>query len=128
MPDIPYSHNIQQLEVLITGNAAGGIEYRGGTSGHCLYNDKDAAVQRAEMPKGTLFDEHTHNVAEILVVASGQLSIAAGGEKRILNPADVIRILPGTLHSCEALEDTVVMGILVPRNGGYPAPAPVVSI
>jgi quercetin dioxygenase-like cupin family protein len=124
MPDLPYSHNIQQLEVLITGNAAGGIEYRGGTQGHCLYNDADTAIQRAYMPAGTLFDEHQHNVAEILIVTSGQLIVTANAERRVLNQADVVRILPHTLHSCEATADTWVIGLLVPRNGGYPISSP----
>ena len=114
MPDIPYSPNIQQLEVLINGGSQAGWSNGMKKMGDCLYNDKDMAVDRVFMPAGTLFTTHLHDLTEILVCVSGQIAIKTADENHQLRPADVIKISPKTLHSCEAIENSWMIGILIP--------------
>lgn len=117
MTDKTSSPNIQQLEALICGGET--IAGKGGWSNGMvktaqrLYGDKAMAVDRVFMPEGTQFDSHAHHVTEILVCASGQLSIETAEEIHQLRPTDVLKISAGTVHSCQAVVDTWVIGILV---------------
>ena len=91
-------------------------------TGICLYRDKDIAVQKAFMPKGTEIKKHRHeNELEILRVMSGKLQYFNGAKDgKILNAGDSIIINQNQRHSVIALEDTWVKGIIIPPAEGYP--------
>jgi quercetin dioxygenase-like cupin family protein len=116
-PDKSYGPNIQQLECLIHGGET--IAGKGGWSNgmaklaQVLYNDADMAIDRVTMPAGTIFKDHAHSLTEVLICVSGQLSVRTTDEHHQLRRADVLKISAGTVHSCEAVEDAAVIGILV---------------
>lgn len=79
------------------------------------------AVQYCPMPEGTAFPVHSHEYrTEWLVCIGGRLEICVGGDPVILSPGDAYRIQPGVPHTASALSDCLVVGIIVPRDGGYP--------
>jgi tellurite resistance-related uncharacterized protein len=87
------------------------------------------AVQVCRMDAGQAFAPHQqdYGVTETLCVLCGILTVttfAEDGEtvKRevVLAPGDSFRLWPGELHQAAARTEVVVIGITVPRDGGYP--------
>ena len=117
---MPYSHNVKKLEELILGSRPGEVSYTGGVHGEHLYKNTDFAIQRSFLPAGTTLDIHEHNVTEIIIGLSGCAKISSEAISKDLHPGEVIYLKPRQAHKCEASEDSWVLGILVPCNGGYP--------
>jgi quercetin dioxygenase-like cupin family protein len=141
MPDSP---NIVRLTELIMGSGNGNgsgsavppvageyvgperrreskpLIYRGGTEGYCLYSGEDAAVQRAFLKAGTIFEEHYHRSTEVLVVLSGIFQTTVAAITTITPVAGVAVVLPEIVHSALAITDCWVIGVLIPSEVGYP--------
>ena len=104
------------------------VEYEvtGGTAvGHGLLNDHHAAVQKCLFSKGTQLPCHQHTCSkEWLIVLSGRLEVvyADGGEKvtEVLERGDFLYLERETGHGALALEDTWILGVVVPPIDGYP--------
>jgi tellurite resistance-related uncharacterized protein len=86
-------------------------------------------VQVCRMQAGQVFEPHVqdYGVSETLHCICGQLEVTtfeddAETVKRevVLAPGDSTRLWPGELHQAAARTDVVVVGITVPRDGGYP--------
>lgn len=98
--------------------------------GFGLWKEKAVAVQRAYLPKGHVFPKHVHSSTEFLVVYKGKLVVLkaedgvsdedAVAKDIVLGIGDCIRLSSHTIHSVEALEDTWVIGVVVPDDKGYP--------
>ena len=114
------SGNMRRLEELITGKSPGQVSYKGGALGTNLYSYADGAVQKAVLPEGSTFEPHSHSVTEVIVVLSGRLHVESPFLISTAGPGGVIIFPPGVEHSCYAETDCHLIGILVPRNGGYP--------
>ncbi len=112
---------MKRLEELIVGKRSGHNSYAGGTEGDCLYDGDDASVQIAFLPAGTVFASHSHTVTEVVLVLCGRFLSDVGGMTIETPPTRTISFPPGQEHSHNALTDCRVVGVLVPRNGGYPA-------
>lgn len=87
------------------------------------------AVQVCRMAAGQAFAPHVqdYGVTETLCVLCGQLVVttfAEDGEtvlrEVVLAPGDSFRLWPGELHQAAARTDVVIIGITVPKDGGYP--------
>lgn len=83
------------------------------------------AVALTRMAEGQEFPEHVQEFCtEILVVLKGLLEVAVRdkGERAamILGPGMHVALQPGVPHTAKALADSVVVGVTVPRDGGYP--------
>ena len=91
------------------------------TVGTRLYNDGEIAIQRAFMPKGTVLQEHVHhNIQEFLIVMNGELKVDMGDFIKIVNNSELAYIEADIPHIITALQDTYMIGITVPADGGYP--------
>lgn len=108
------------------------IEYKteeGRIIGHGLLKEDDVAIQKIFSSKGSKLEFYIHKVREWLIVTKGKYSITIdtgnGLKKKILIRGDSVYMEPGTSHSAEALEDTYLIAITVPSDGGYPNARPV---
>jgi quercetin dioxygenase-like cupin family protein len=101
-------------------------EVEGGTAvGHGLMHDHHGAVQKCLFSKGTKLPCHQHERAqEWLIVLSGRLEVvyAEAGEKKteVLERGDFLYLDKETGHGALALEDTWILGVVVPSIDGYP--------
>jgi quercetin dioxygenase-like cupin family protein len=120
MENAKMSTGLKKLEDLIMGNHPKAVEYKGGTQGWALYKGDDAAVQRAFLPAGTVFEAHSHTVTEIVVVLSGRFQSTAALITSVTQQAGIIVFQPNMEHSHFAETDCWVLAALVPCNGGYP--------
>ena len=109
-----------QLSALTTKSGHNFIEYtcRAGVCfGWNLYHVPEVAVQRAYLAKGTIFPEHTHSDAtEILIVYRGRIKL----NDTEYGPHDCAIIPSETVHGPEAIEETWMIAVCVPRIEGYP--------
>jgi len=95
-----------------------------------LYKSDDISVQKANLPAGTFWPFHKHEAIERLIVYVGKLKVEKSGGgcfdddtevvEKILEVGDSVKILPNTPHCVTALEDTWVLGVIIPDDKGYP--------
>ena len=133
------SENLKKLEELIPrldemilagGNPKGFVEYEtdiGTCLGFTLYKNKQIAVQRTFLTKGTEFPKHVHDKeTEIIIIFQGKgkrIIYNDDGsikDEKIIDEGDCDRIEKGTLHSWYMLEDTWMIGITIPASEAYP--------
>jgi quercetin dioxygenase-like cupin family protein len=120
MPE--YSHNVQRLEELITGNSPGAVKYEGGAIGYYCYSAPEAVVQRTFIPAKANVPTHYHQAsAESFIILSGQATLIIDDVSLPMRPGDTASIRPGQAHSWTVETDTLMICALVPRNGGYPS-------
>lgn len=134
MPEQEYTR-LQELAREVAGGPLGSIgvtEYRlptGVVRGYGILTvppgeaeiEPGGTVQYCPMSAGTAFPEHVQeHITEWLVVINGQLEVKSEDVAVVLAPGDGLRILPGVPHTARALTDCLVIGIAVPRDGGYP--------
>jgi len=75
-------------------------------------------------PAGSIFPWHSHTTKEIAVVYSGKMRVTRGDkdkQPKTYVKTDHVYFKPGEPHTMEFLEDTWVIGILSPANGGFPS-------
>ena len=96
-------------------------EEAGNCTGMRLFKDKGVAVQRAFMPDGARFVLHSHAETETVIVYAGSLLVVQDGkDDLLLKPGAAHTFPPGVCHSCKAVGDTWMIGVLVPSGEGYP--------
>ena len=82
------------------------------------------AVVVCTMEEGQVFPAHKQEYCtEILTVLGGllEVSITEHGEGVvILGPGMHVALQPGVVHRVKALAATTVIGVTVPKDGGYP--------
>jgi quercetin dioxygenase-like cupin family protein len=82
------------------------------------------AVALTRMAEGQAFPEHVQEFCtEILIVLKGLLEVTVREGQQatmILGPGMHVALQPGVPHTAKALVDSVVIGVTVPRDGGYP--------
>ena len=102
----------------------GTIEYaveNGKCYGVGLLSKKEVSVQETFMSKGSVFPQHNHDVHEWLLVFEGKLKVEyCNGKTEEVTVGAAVHFLIGTLHKIIALEDTRMIGIVIPTTGGYP--------
>ena len=112
------------------------VEYnvKNGTSlGFGLFKNGTIAVQRAFGTKGTKFPEHQHNEQEYIIVYEGEIEIFCDNlftinncvandqtSPVILKEGDCAYFPPNTNHHLTYLQDSWIIGIIIPSVGGYP--------
>jgi mannose-6-phosphate isomerase-like protein (cupin superfamily) len=122
---------LRELADLIQSRSPGANSYEGGDGRWLFTVQPDAsnplwpggAGQLAEMVVGQRFDVHVHlGSTEILVVVCGVLEVwtVGSGARLRMAPGDCLRLNAGEEHQAEAVTDCMVVGITVPRDGGYP--------
>jgi quercetin dioxygenase-like cupin family protein len=109
------------LATLILGHSEEGeVDYKGGARGWGIYNGDDAAIQRAFIPKNSSLEPHAHKVVEIIIGLSGRCAVEINGIRHEITQGTVVIVPVETSHDFRASEDSWVLGILIPHNGGYP--------
>ena len=90
--------------------------------GKCLHNEEAFAIQLVTIPKGSTFPSHKHNkpIVEYGIVIEGVLMITINNLRTKIGPGEHIRVPPESLHEAEALEDTRVIAVTIPRDPGFP--------
>jgi mannose-6-phosphate isomerase-like protein (cupin superfamily) len=127
---------LRELADLVRSRAPGVTYYADGdngeTPGQWLFTEPrdpanglwpGGAGQLARMQVGSRFGLHVHlGSTEVLVVVCGVLEVwvTGSGSRLRMCPGDVLRLNAGEQHQAEAVTDCVVVGITVPRDGGYP--------
>lgn len=69
--------------------------------------------------KGGFGTPHTHPHEQISYVVYGQVEYVIEGEKHIMNPGDSIWVAPDKLHSCTALEKTLLLDVFTPMRKDF---------
>lgn len=70
--------------------------------------------------QGTLFDEHTHEEKEFLIVYRGRIEIKIGsGDCLLLGVGDHVVIEPGVPHQVCFLEDCELYAITIPKTSDW---------
>src|SRR5262249_25102487 len=69
-------------------------------------------VSEFEIAPGIHLEPHKHNTHEFLYILSGRALMQVGGEKREVEPGDLIHIPPNTVHSIAPLGTSVPMRAL----------------
>jgi quercetin dioxygenase-like cupin family protein len=97
----------------------------GECTGNAIYNDGNIAIQKTFISKGAILPSHCHvDCMETLIMISGHLKIINGaGEEVHLKGIIGERMYcfgSGEVHEIEAIEDTVLIGITIPADKGYP--------
>lgn len=85
--------------------------------------DETWSVQKAFMSCGAEFPPHKHVGSECLIVLSGKLAVTINGnpDPTHVSAGSCISFRPGEGHSVTALEDTWMIGSIVPGEEGYPS-------
>ena len=85
-----------------------------------IYKNKNIAVQKAFMCKGTILPKHFHEEKEIIVVFEGELIIIREDKEKNYKKGDIVYFLPHENHVVMAKENTWMIGITIPASEGYP--------
>ncbi len=88
--------------------------------GHGLMHEDGVAVQRAFCPAGSKFPDHTHPAIEHLIVYKGRMTVHMLGERHDVGKGDVVTIPPLTPHAIECHDETLLIGVTIPAEEGYP--------
>ncbi len=125
------SHIVGTLSDNIKKDSDTIVEYEtveGRITGYGLLNEENVAIQKIFSSKGSKLEYHIHKVKEWLIVIEGKYSIVIdkgqGAESIVLHHGESVYMEPGTCHSAEALEDTWIIAITVPADGGFPNARP----
>ena len=131
MPETTDLARMRELYEQIVTQSPGVTVYTGGVGRHLFTELADpdnplwpgGAGQLNAMQAGQSFAVHAHHCCtETLVLVCGLLDISVGGKVLRMSPGDSYRLLPGEGHAATAVTDCIVVGITVPRDGGYPEP------
>lgn len=81
-----------------------------------LYRDRlasrqETVVVRVDLRRGETVAAHQHDCEEIIVVLHGVCRIDLESRQEILHKNQMLSILSRTLHSFEALEDSVMLNV-----------------
>ena len=66
------------------------------------------------LDKGAIVGEHHHPHEQITHIIAGKIEFVVGGEKKVMNPGDVLVIPSDVPHSAVTLEDTINIEIFSP--------------
>ena len=115
---------IIRVEDIVAFSNEGYVEYsveKGRAFGLMLLDKESVSVMRLYMSKGTIFPETSNSSSETVIVFRGSVKARIDGKDRcILNQGDSISFKPDQRHGGEALEDTWLIAVSVPRIEGYP--------
>jgi len=117
---------VPKLEELISnpGNKRHYIEYKvedGTAIGFGLLSQCEVGVQKLFISSGTIFPEHVHNnEIEYGIVYNGKLKVTINENSRIIEKGDYIKFSAQEVHDIEALEDSWIIAISIPKIEGYP--------
>jgi len=119
LPPIP---TLSSFETNIEKGYSEYVVEEGLSFGHSLYNRPEVAVMRMFVSKGTKWPNHVHdNETEWLMVYKGSIKVRCDNEEDVtLVPGSAIEFCKNKNHYGEALEDTWLIAVSIPRVDGYP--------
>jgi len=86
-----------------------------------LYVSDDYAVARYFAKKGTVHGSHVHEgITEYCIIVSGKMKFVYGDREDKFGALECVVIWPDIPHGAEFLEDTWLIGVTIPGEGGWP--------
>ena len=79
----------------------------------------DISINETWFEDGTVVDWHSHEGYEIIIVTEGCLKLLFKTEEQTLNKRDKTIISSNIPHSAEAIGDTWIVAITVPKDDGF---------
>ena len=77
-----------------------------------MANTEEYCGKKLILEKGKRVSLHCHKIKdETFYIDEGKVLMEVGGETKIMQKGDVVRILPGTLHRYTGLTDVVIIEI-----------------
>jgi quercetin dioxygenase-like cupin family protein len=73
-------------------------------------------VARVIIQRGCIVPEHSHHNEQVSLMQTGRMKFVVGGVERIVGPGDSVHMPPHVPHWVEALEDSVIVDVFVPRR------------
>ncbi|GAB6947737.1 hypothetical protein JCM16161A_18670 [Vulcanisaeta sp. JCM 16161] len=71
-------------------------------------------VAQFKLLRGSVVKPHSHAHEQVSIVVKGRLRFVVNNDTYIAEPGDVVHIPPNTVHSVEALEDSLVIDVYSP--------------
>lgn len=100
------------------------IEYqldKGRCTGVGIFKDEIMAIQKAFMPKGSLFQTHVHSEKEFIILYKGYAKIVFQNQVLMKSAPNTIWFPANEPHAFEALEDCYMVAVLINgKHEGYP--------
>jgi len=117
---------VPKLEDLVESNSLTNhsviYDVKEGTSfGFGLLSRPEASVMELFVSKGTAWPDHLHeDENEWGILYKGKLKVVIDGKEIILTPGQCVHFKKEVVHSSEAIEDSWLIAIAVPKLIGYP--------
>jgi quercetin dioxygenase-like cupin family protein len=73
-------------------------------------------VARVSLRKSCVVPEHSHHNEQVSLIQSGRMKFVVGGVEHLVGPGESVLMPPHVPHWVEALEDSVIVDVFVPRR------------
>lgn len=90
-----------------------------GVKSRILGHDSGLMVIENTFIKGAMAPNHTHEHEQAGYVVKGKFEFVIEDEQMILTIGDSFHVKPNILHSCTALEDSVIVDVFTPRREDF---------
>ena len=77
-------------------------------------NGVNVTIAQLKFAKGSVVKPHSHRHEQVSIVIQGVLKLTVGSDVYVLRAGDALYIPPNTIHSAEALEDTLAVDVYSP--------------
>lgn len=88
--------------------------------GKYLWKEKRVAVQLLAIKSGIALPVNFRNELEVLIIFDGALQVEMGGGTMVYKRGDIVKILAGMGHICQAITDVKLIAISIPASEEYP--------
>ena len=91
-----------------------GWETLGGGMLRKYVNGVNVTIAQFRLAKGSVVKPHSHKHEQVSIVVQGVVKFTVGNDVYVMRAGDLVHIPPNTIHSAEALEDSLVVDVYTP--------------
>jgi len=91
-----------------------GWEILGGGVLRKYVNGVNVTIAQFKLAKGSVVKPHSHRHEQVSIVVQGVVKFTVGSDVYVMRAGDLVHIPPNTIHSAEALEDSLVVDVYSP--------------
>ena len=113
-PEHPAAHRLGRMETLRWDEVP--VEQLSPSIGRQMLHTERMTVARITLASGAVVPEHRHENEQVANVVSGRLRFTVGDEERVVRGGESVVVPSDVPHSVEALEDSLVLDLFVPRR------------
>lgn len=84
-----------------------------------MHHAERMTVSFWDVDAGATLPEHSHPHEQITTILRGTFEMTVAGEKKVIEPGDVVIIPPAAKHSAKALTDCYIMDAFSPVREDY---------